>query len=890
MRLGLILLCTLFGIAQPGALEPATERTLFQIDSLWATGMRDSATACVVAELEQDPNDVTYRGELLLRRGSQGLFRGDALGSEKYLQEALSCAQALADSLQLCRALRWLSLSISFQGRYAEATELFHRLLTTACEIEDTRHEGWGHVGLAGEANRIGDRQGALDHFSQAAELFRSCGETDGELWAENGLGIAFSGSGELRTAREHFLRVADLANERGNAFLAATALNNLGTIEQHLGDPGRAQAFYEQAYQLHQKLGQVRESLGPQCNLAECQILLGRYREAEGLLEQCLAVCDELGYSDHVEPAYLDLGFLYLEWNRPREALRCYRVARKAMLTRVDAILGISRALPHVDSLDAALAILDEAIPFIDQSVPNNSLLNLLGREGQLLLELDRPDEALRVWRKALKTADALEIRHARIRSHSEIALCHLALGHADSALSHLEQSAALWEVERDVPYDPVWREARGATARFIYTDMAALLLDRPGYDPRANRRETYDRLQLFKARTLQERMTGPEAGLQLMPTPRLVTLEELQTEILKPGELLLDFYLGPRTSLLFAVSPNEFRVVRLPGDGDLTPAADLCRGFLHAPATTAASAEDVELLRSSAHTLSIALLGDVTDLISGAEHVILSPDGMLHAVPLAVLPGPLERVPRASRVPSSSILAMLRRTQAGAPPPTFVALAGEELRGAVGEVAWLARTFREVECYIIPRDSLALARDWMEAAGLLHLASHLEMDDQNPWRSALRIGEQDLRAADIAQKELSASLAVLANCESASGRILDGEGVLGLAGAFLSAGVPAVVATLWPVDDEVTAQIMKRFYKHLAQGFSVTDALRAAQHDVRARQQQVHPFYWAGFVVIGDGDQRIGLQRRERPFTWAGGVLAAALVLWFLIRRNRK
>ena len=91
---------------------------------------------------------------------------------------------------------------------------------------------------------------------------------------------------------------------------------------------------------------------------------------------------------------------------------------------------------------------------------------------------------------------------------------------------------------------------------------------------------------------------------------------------------------------------------------------------------------------------------------------------------------------------------------------------------------------------------------------------------------------------------------------CESAGGRILSGEGVLGLCGAFLSAGIPAVVATLWPVDDRTTAELMTVFYEELARGETVARSLRRAQMAIRQGHETGNPFFWAGFVLVGDGE----------------------------------
>jgi hypothetical protein len=86
----------------------------------------------------------------------------------------------------------------------------------------------------------------------------------------------------------------------------------------------------------------------------------------------------------------------------------------------------------------------------------------------------------------------------------------------------------------------------------------------------------------------------------------------------------------------------------------------------------------------------------------------------------------------------------------------------------------------------------------------------------------------------------------------------------------------VPAVVATLWAVDDAVTADLMKQFYRELSGGKTVALALKAAQDAIRGQQITEHPFYWAGFVVVGDGNVTVRLA--EKPFR--GGVALLLLL----------
>jgi len=122
----------------------------------------------------------------------------------------------------------------------------------------------------------------------------------------------------------------------------------------------------------------------------------------------------------------------------------------------------------------------------------------------------------------------------------------------------------------------------------------------------------------------------------------------------------------------------------------------------------------------------------------------------------------------------------------------------------------------------------------------------------------------------------------------------LIVGEGLCGLTTAFLSAGASAVVATLWPVDDAVTADLMKKFYRELAKGSTVAFALRRAQMAIRGNKKTEHPFYWAGFIVTGNGNITVNLEEKEsriylRYFLSLIILTAIFTAAWIMSRRKK-
>jgi CHAT domain-containing protein len=364
-------------------------------------------------------------------------------------------------------------------------------------------------------------------------------------------------------------------------------------------------------------------------------------------------------------------------------------------------------------------------------------------------------------------------------------------------------------------------------------------------------------------------------------------------------------------------------------------------CRANARPPAEDPGGNTEFDLSESR-RLLGDRILGGARDLVRSASRIIVSPDSYFSALPFGtlVLSGggespPLHETKEIQYVPSAMVLDWLRTQPGDDPvetrPGSFLALTaggGNELPGAKREVSFLKRRFVGVRVA-----SGADNKTIFEAPAryeVVHIAAHVVVNDEKPWHSGILLGTRArtgagrsdgavngtgtgamlrsvvlttdsldvrgdpyLRAGEIASHRIDTRLVVLSGCESALGRGVVGEGVAGLTSAFLSAGVPAVVATLWAIDDEVTADLMREFYGALSAGEPVARALSRAQAAIGGRGETSHPFFWAGYVVVGDGSVTVELETQTHIVT-AGRVAVVALLvalsagLWSRFRRK--
>ena len=146
-----------------------------------------------------------------------------------------------------------------------------------------------------------------------------------------------------------------------------------------------------------------------------------------------------------------------------------------------------------------------------------------------------------------------------------------------------------------------------------------------------------------------------------------------------------------------------------------------------------------------------------------------------------------------------------------------------------------------------------------------VLHLAMHTIMRDDNPLYSLLAftnvsedsVEDNRLYAYEIYNLKLNAQMAVLSACSSGFGEMKKGEGMMSLARGFIYAGCPSIVMTLWQVADKSSSDLMTSFYKYLKRGKSKQEAMRLAKIDYLKKADDLtsNPYFWSGFVVLGDG-----------------------------------
>jgi tetratricopeptide (TPR) repeat protein len=811
------------------------------------------------------------------------------------------------------------------QGRTAEAGETYAVLRADAQAAGDNREEAYARMGLAYLALGRGESAAARADYERSAALFNAAGEQASGLDALVGLARALSAEGRFQDMRRLYESILRDGERLGQARIVGYALNNLGSYEYQAGDPGRAVDYWQRALEIKRLGGDPQALITPTVNMALARMALGAFDEARVILQEMLDRCRAGGYREQEALVLKQLAAFEMASGRHAEARALWRqvlaLGAAAGQGGPEAAIEIAASLAAHGQAPAALQFADSLAAAFPADADGNLVARLDLARAVALAALGRHREVLVAGGRARGSFRAggfqtEELAALVVLSNSERELGRVEPARIDSALARLNEARVLWEDVRAVPRDPQWRERRGALGTTIHLNLAALLLEQPAALPPAERAQrAFDALQGYKARTLLERRLGPDAfaaGAESPDPP--VTLARLQHEVLQPGELLLDYYLGADGSFVFAVTDTSCRAVRLPSAPALRGPVGL---FLNLVAVAPAPAGEPPVDHGpAARRLGRELLPPGAAAGAGARRVLIAADGLLNRLPFELLLPPdgrdvaLGSACEVMRVPSATVLARLRSVGAVGTGSAAVragvcvlaggsAAAAGRLPGAEREARQLGRRYREVRALEVGGDPGA--GQWVQAvagAAVLHIPAHSEAFDQRPWNSRICVGTAAdgqprwLLSADIAAAPLEVPLTVLSGCSSAGGQALSGEGMLGLTGAFLAAGSQAVVASLWDVDDGATSLLMARFYRELADGCTVAGALAAARRALAADPATAAPSYWAGFVVVGDGALTVPLRPRASagPLLAVGGGAAALAGVGALLARRRR
>jgi CHAT domain-containing protein/Tfp pilus assembly protein PilF len=835
----------------------------------------------------------------------------------EFHQKSLAQFEALADKPGIATALMGIGNIHASQGSYAQALEFFQKSLTQREALGDQAGIATvlGNIGVVHKEQ--GNYAQALEFYQRSLTQLEALGDELSIATVLGNIGVVHAAQGNYGQALEFFQKSLSLKEALGDKAGIASTLGNIGVVHERQGSYGQALGFYQNSLTQFEALGAkagIARMLG---NIGELHRLQGNRGQALEFYQKSLTLNEALGDKAAMVRALGNIGVVYQAEGNYEQALDVFQksltlgeaigaldiaygshwgigIAHRAQGRVPDAIAAFQRAVTMIEELRSQAAGGEqEQQRFLEDKIrPYQALVEALIKQGRFHDAFAAAERA-----KARVLLDVLysgRVNVTRSMTAAEQEKEQALRGRLVSANTQLSREKL--RPEPDAPRVAALTAERQQARLEYEAFQTALYAAHP---------------ELKVKRGEAPPLTVEQAGA-LLPDETTALLEFVVTEeksylfVLTGedggrrgeggGRRGATAPAGSRPSPS-AAAPVSLRVYTLAIRGtELAALTERFRLQLSRPGRDFAPA---------ARQLYDTLLRPAAAQLRGRTTLVIVPDGVLWELPFqAIQPHPnrflLEEY-TLSYAPSLSVLREMRKagarlrapgTRPGASPlllafgnPALLAPTVERVRlanrdapldplpAAEREVKALGQLYGAARSRVYTGRSAREERAKSEAGQcrVLHLATHGILSDTSPMYSHVVLagaggdGGEDglLEAWEMMGLELDAELVVLSACQTARGRVGAGEGMIGMAWALFVAGCPATVVSQWKVADASTSALMVAFHRQLksrltgggGKGMSRAEALRQAALKLRKEQRTAHPFYWAPFVLVGDG-----------------------------------
>ncbi|HRE26930.1 MAG TPA: CHAT domain-containing protein [Anaerolineales bacterium] len=733
-------------------------------------------------------------------------------------------AQTLAADLDMpldtANANECLAITYAILGRYNDALLLFQRTLEILEGDGRQRDAALVELSISNSLLKLGRLIDGLEHARRARLTLERLGGRieigqaslfEAEILAS--LDQTESAQAAIALAQEQF------SAERSTSWLAQADLARASLI----GRRGLTQESLDLAIKTagtFDDLGQRHHAAFARLLAARTALRLGHSDQAYDLATSALDTGQLLGASDIVQPAYQTLGEIERRAEHLDKALDTFEKSM-AELERVRGQMMIedrsfflrNKLSIYEDAVEASLASGRPArgLGYAERA-KSRALLDMLDQRVSVRLEAQSPEDQPLV-------AELLTLRAQR------------------------DETVRRWQGEHAL----VLRDAQPGAAPEIRGELARI----------------EKRITVLWNRLLMRNATySHQADLWQVPDTDIAAL-------LPTGATLLEYFVVHGKLVAFVGRSGRIQARHL--DLSVEKLNALLRPLQLNLATCQDSAgrglePGPHLLRnaqSALRRLYEALIAPVRDDLTQDTELIIVPHGQLHYLPFAALFDGASYLNDAFTLRLLPSAGLLRHLGSSAIDPSggrsgpgrFLAIgysSNDQLPAARAEALSIAARMSG-DALIEDEATAAALLERAPQLRALHLATHAEFRADNPLFSGLALADGWLTTLDLFNWRLNASLVTLSACQTGRSVIGGGDEILGLLRALLYAGAQSVVASLWPVQDAATAQLMERFYAGLAAGLPKSLALRDAQRTLRQNGLE-HPYYWAPFFLVGD------------------------------------
>lgn len=811
-------------------------------------------------------------------------------------------------------------------GDASTALEYHTEALKIGREVGDRKSEAIHLGAMSTDYSLMGDYPTAMKYSKEAIDLHREIGFKAGESNDLGNMGSIYFELGEYSQALECLGKALRIAEALDDKYSMSLWLGDIGNVYYLLGIDSKALKYYERALLISQEIGDRTGEGMWTGNLANIHATNREYSEALKYLENALKIFQESGAKREEAITLHNMSIIHAVLSESGRALDCseeaLRIHReiKCRYSEAEVLLGIGKIKLKLEDYAGAEEYYKKARKIGQELRAPRLIWETEAGWGLVCEEKGKYREALEHYESAVEAIedvrgglvleehkwfffeDKVEIYKRPIECLFKLYEKYQGKGYDKKAFRFAEMAKSrafldiLSESKAEIwqGTDPVLLNREKELLRNIseiQTQLRNRRLTSGEISELKNRLESeeerFDNLRFEIRKKLQ--------AYAILKYPEVITLDEVQRNIIEQDQILFEYSMGKQHSYLWAVTRHGCNLYRLPSENEIRQEVE---EYLHIITHPPLPEVSPKLLGKTLYDILIRPAGDC---LSHDHDLIIIPDGVLYYLPFETLiseirdgePKYLLESCNTVYSPSASVLKSLNKGGAKSEWPYELLALGnpifEEKPSSVGsdsnqelhlyedygfhygklphsrfELIEIASLFSEdlISVYVgADAKEERVKSENLSKYRRIHFATHGILNEDFPGRSCLVLALDDdlkedgfLQLNEVFNLKLDADLVVLSACHT-GGKLVDGEGLIGLSRAFFYAGARSVIMSLWAVNDRSTASLMERFYYYLCQGKKESEALRFAKLELLKGgiQSLQHPYHWAPFVLMG-------------------------------------
>ncbi|MBD0372764.1 MAG: CHAT domain-containing protein [Pyrinomonadaceae bacterium] len=740
----------------------------------------------------------------------------------------------------------------------------------------------------------------AFTLFSKASQMFELSGDNAEAMFASSWMGYCSLRIPDTKQSLSIFESLSPKFKEKEYRSLYAQSLHALSDAQTSISEYSKALDYANQSLILSEQIEDTTNTLRCLQQFVSMYLKFGKYRESLSMSLRALELLHGSSQDPKVIwPFYQDtafdfywLGFMPAAIEFQKEALRLATEANWPLIkSRSYVRMGLiyQKLQNYEEAIKYGQLALEEGRNIKDESSRLNITANSTLRLGELYRQAGDIVKALESYDEAIRLYEKLSFYIYLYEAHKGKLLCYLDQGNDAAARQEMETTLSLFEQYRSKIIEESNSNSFFDSGQNIY-DIAIDF----SYSRMNDAQKAFEYVETSHARSLLNliqtgaRVSENRAAPEIIHTSASVPLQFSEIQARMPAEAqVLQYAVLDNKLLIWVVSKSgalQSRVQVVTAD-KLT---EKVKRYLELIFKERAGGMSNEAL-DAAKELYDLLIAPVESLLDKEKQVCIVPDKILNYLPFNAL---LSRSSgkflledfKLMRAPSTNIFLACseaaQQKKIKAQPERLLSVGNPSFDHArfpsFQDLPSAATEAEKIAAYYLSYKPLTGAdaregriKEEMKGADVIHLAAHTAINEDSPMLSNLLLAKEPekaggraasdgiLEAYEIYQLKLpKARLVVLSACQSGIERSYKGEGAVGIARPFIAARVPLVVASLWPVDSELTTELMVSFHRYRKEeNLSTIDALRRAELDLlRSSERRSQSLYaWAAFTLIG-------------------------------------